>query len=167
MDALFNELNVHSHIIVWTLITFGLLLVILGKFGWPAILKALEEREEGIRNDIDKAHEQLLKAEKMVAENEKLMAEADDKIRGMVEEAQRDAEVVINKARDEAKEEAEQIRARALNDIELAKDAAIGSLREESAHLAVSLAAKILAREITSDDHKALVQSGVEGVNNG
>ena len=157
MDKLIDEIAAGSHIIVWMLITFFLLLVILGKWGWPAILGALEARENGIQNDLDEARNAHEKAQSLLEEHKALMANTDEQIRAIVDEAKRDAQVIKDEIEGKAKEESEKIRERTLRDIELAKDAAIGSLREESVHLATSIASKLVSREITADDHKTLL----------
>lgn len=164
MNDIINQLNTSSHIIVWTLITFFLLLIILGKWGWPAILGALEAREQGIQDDLDEARRQREEAEKLLLEHKKLMTEADDKIRALVDEAKRDADVLRADIESKARAEAEAHRERTLRDIELAKDAAIGSLREESVSLSILMASKILDREVTVADRKALVQEGLKGL---
>ena len=162
MEDLINLPKTSSHIIVWTTITFLLLVIILGKFGWPAILAALKAREEGIQNDLDEARSNREEAAKLLNEHRQLMAETDDKIRAIVDEAKRDALVIKEEIETKAREESDLIRERSLRDIGLAKDAAIGSLREESVHLATTIASKLISREVTATDHKALVDEGLK-----
>jgi F-type H+-transporting ATPase subunit b len=164
MDKLINEIFANNYIIVWTLITFGILLFVLGKFGWPAILAALEARENGIRDDIDTARRQREEAESLLNEHKKLMAEADEKVRALVDEAKRDAQVLQSEMQKKTQEESQVIRERALRDIELAKNAAIGSLREESVNLSVLMASKILSREVKAEDHKQLIDDCLKDV---
>jgi F-type H+-transporting ATPase subunit b len=162
MDKIINDLNTNSHIMVWFFITFVALLIILGKWGWPAIIGALEAREKGIQDDLDEAREGRDEVRQLLEEHKSLMAGTDDKIRAIVDEAKRDAVVIKDEIEAKAKEEAELIRQRSLKDIELAKDAAIGSLREESVHLATNIASKLISREITATDHKALVEESLK-----
>jgi F-type H+-transporting ATPase subunit b len=161
---MFDPLVTEQYVIVWTLITFGIVAVILWKFAWPAILGGLASREGGIQSDLDEARNAREEAAKLLNEHRALMADTDEKIRAIVDEAKRDALVIKDEIEAKAKEEAEKISERSLRDITLAKDAAIGSLREESVHLATTIASKLISREVTADDHKALVDESLKGL---
>ena len=66
----------------WVLIIFGLLLLILWKFAWGPIVKALQSREESIEKAINEAKTARLEVENLKAENEKIITEAKD-LKGM------------------------------------------------------------------------------------
>ena len=79
----------------------------------------------------------------------------------MMEEARRDAEHTRQTILAEAKSGADAERARSLRDIESATDAALETLAERSAQLAVELAGKILKFKLSSDDHARLIQEAL------
>jgi F-type H+-transporting ATPase subunit b len=79
----------------------------------------------------------------------------------LLEEARRDAEHTKQSILAEAKAGAEAERARALHDIESATDAALKTLAERSAELAIDLAGKILQTKLTPDDHQRLIQEAM------
>jgi len=161
---LVDQLHQNSNIIVWTVITFGLAVFILGKFGWPQIIAGLEAREGKIQGDLDSAKQANEDAQKLLKEHKAMMEGTDEKIRAIVDEAKRDALVIKDEIENKAKEESEKIRERSLRDIELAKDAAIGSLREESVHLATTIATKLISREVNAADHKSLVDECLKDI---
>ena len=80
----------------------------------------------------------------------------------MVETARKDAEAVAGKIRVEAEEDAKRQRDRAVADIEAAKNAALRDISEKSADIAVSLAGKIVRREVKSADHAELIRGALD-----
>ena len=62
--------------IFWSTLFFLVLLFILGKFAWPAILTAVKARNESIRNALDAADKAKEEMAKLQADNEKILAEA-------------------------------------------------------------------------------------------
>src|SRR4029077_3011292 len=51
----FTPFSINTGLIFWTLVVFGVLLALLWKLGWPAILKSVEERERRIQQQLDDA----------------------------------------------------------------------------------------------------------------
>lgn len=148
--------------IIWTLIVFILLLVVLGKWVWPVILKALKDREAKLTNDFQEAETARDEALKTLAEYKKQLADA-----------QREAQEIIQKSRDDARKLSEQLkektqqdlslmRQRMENDIEAAKQQAIGQVHEQTAIVATKIASRILHREIQESDQSKLVSSSIE-----
>ncbi len=150
---------------IFTLVIFILLLIILGKYAWKPLLHALKNREDRIRHDIEAAKTERLEAEKLLTEYKQQLAQA-----------QADAQEVIKKSSIEAEHMKEQILAhgqeqakhaidQARQQIEQAKNQAVKELFAKSAELAGELAAKILQREVNSEDHRVLIQQGLDDLN--
>lgn len=156
-----DPLSVDPDLAIWTLVVFVVLLIVLKKFAWGPILQALEGREHGIANHIAEAQRHHQEAKALLAQYEQKLASAANEVRELMEEARRDAEHAKQAILAEAKAGAEAERARAMHDIEGATDAALESLAERSAQLAVELAGKILAFKLTSDDHARLIQEAM------
>ena len=141
---------------------FVLLLAVLWKFAWGPILAGLEKREHAIADDIADAKRQHEEANALVAKYEARLAAAGDEVRGILDEARRNAERAKQSILAEAKQGAEAERLRALHEIESATDGALRSLAERSAQLAVELAGKIVRHNLTPADHARLVDEAVE-----
>ena len=124
-------------------------------------MQALEGREQNIANHIADAERIHQEAKALLAQYEQKLAAAASEVREMMEQARRDAELARQTILAEAKAGAEAERVRALHEIESATDAALESLSERSAQLAVELAGKILKFKLTSDDHARLVQEAL------
>jgi len=147
---------------IWTVLIFGLVLVILGKFAWGPLLSTLQEREAFIRDSLEQAKSDREQAEARLAEYTTKLEEARAEATALVEEGRRDAEVVHGKIEQAAREEAENMLERAKREIEVAKKTAIRELYEQSATLATDVATRVLKREVSAADHERLIAEAIE-----
>ena len=147
-----------------TLIIFGIVVFVLGKYAWPVLLKTLAEREQAIRKALEEARHEREEAARLLEQYRKQLDEARQQATAIVEEGRRDAEVVRRRLHEQAQQEAEQILARARQEIELATEAAKRELFDRVADLAVMIAGRILGRELRPDDHRELVARSVEQI---
>jgi F-type H+-transporting ATPase subunit b len=146
---------------IWTLVVFVILLVVLKRFAWGPIVEALERREENIAEHINQAERSHEQARLLLADYEKKLASAANEVRELLEEARRDAEHTKQEILAEARAGAEAEKARALRDIDTAADAAMESLAQRSAELAIDLAGKIVHAQLSKDDHARLIQEAM------
>ncbi len=156
-----DPLSVDPDLALWTLIVFVVLLIVLGKFAWGPIIAGLEKREETIAKHIADAERMNQEAKVLLAQYEEKLAAAASQVRELMEDARRDAEHTRQTILAEAKTGADAERARSLREIESATDAALETLAERSAQLAVELAGKILKFKLSSDDHARLIQEAL------
>jgi len=96
-----------------------------------------------------------------LADYEKKLAGAANEVRELLEEARRDAEHTKQEILAEARAGAEAEKARAVRDIDTAADAAMESLAQRSAELAIDLAGKIVHAQLSKDDHARLIQEAM------
>jgi F-type H+-transporting ATPase subunit b len=140
-------------LIFWMLVSFLIVLFILGKFAWKPILKALKERETSIEDALrsaDKAREAM---ENLKADNEKLLSEARAERERMLREARDTKDAIINEAKGKATTEANRLLQMAREAINNEKQAAITELKNQVATLSIEIAEKIL-REQLKDTEK-------------
>jgi F-type H+-transporting ATPase subunit b len=140
-----------------TLIVFVLLLFVLGKFAWKPLLKALHDREEHLEHTLEATEHARLEAEKLLAEHRNQMAQAAEQVRALIEKAHKDAEATATDIIRKAQGEAEASRQRAEKEIGNARDQAIVEIWNKAADLAVSVAAKVLNRDLNESDHRRLI----------
>src|SRR5215475_1950133 len=100
--------EIHPGLIIWTMITFIVLLVILRLVAWKPILALLEERERTIRESLEQAKQAKEEAEKLMAQHREMMAKARHEMAAIIEKAQRDAEQVRSDILARAHREAEE-----------------------------------------------------------
>lgn len=142
---------------IYTLIVFGLLLLVLSKFAWPKISEGLKKREALIHGALDEAQSAKGEAEALRAKLQKEHAEAQAQIRTMLDEARRDADALRAQERESGAREAAAERERAKREIESAKDVALDEIYKQAVDLATTLSAKTLSRQISADDHRKLL----------
>jgi len=148
----------------WTLLIFVLVLVVLGKYAWGPILNALQTRESFIREALEKAKRERELAEERLREYEERLAAARAEAAAIVDEGRRDAEVVKRRIEEEAKRQADLMIERAKREIQIATDTASKSLFTLSAKLATEMAARVLGRELSAQDHERLIAEGIDGL---
>lgn len=152
-------LDINPGLILWTIITFILLLAVLGRFAWKPLLQALQSREQEIADSLRKAEEAKKDAERMIAENKIAMDKANAETAKLIAESRAVAEQLKNdivaKANDSAKKMLEQ----AKEEISREKDSAMAQLRNEVADLSISVAEKILDESLDSAKQKKMVDN--------
>lgn len=148
----------------FTVLIFVLLLVVLGKYAWGPLLNGLKNREDRIRNDLQSARTERQEAERLLAEYKtqlaKAQAEAEEMFKKTAAEAERSREKILAQGQEQAKNLVEQAR----QQIDQAKHQALKDLVAQSADLAGDLAAKILGREVNAEDHRVLIQQGLDAL---
>jgi len=148
----------------WTLVIFVIVLVVLGKFAWGPILNTLQTRESFIREALEKAKHDREAAEERLKEYEARLAASRGEATAIVEEGRRDADVVRRRIEATAKEEADKMIERAKREIHIATDTATKELYTLSAKLATQLAARVIGRELTPQDHARLISEAIDGI---
>ena len=150
-----------SDLAIWSLAVFLLLLGLLGKFAWKPIMEGLDKREQGIEHQIAETKAANEEAKRMLVSYERRLSEASDEVRGMLDEARRDAESTKQSIVAEARKAAEDEQARAKHEIGLARDEALASIAQKAGDLAVEVAGKFLREKIGKDDHSKLIRDSV------
>ena len=130
--------------IFWSTLFFLVLLFILGKFAWPAILTAVKARNESIRRALDAANKAREEMAQLQADNEKILAEAKAERDALLKEAKQVKDMLITDAKEKAAEEAKKIVQSAREAIRTEKAAALNEMKEQMTILSVDIAEKIL-----------------------
>lgn len=146
---------------IWSFVVFLGLLALLTKFAWKPIMSGLQKREQGIADLIAQTQRSSDEAKRMLASYERRLAEASEEVRGMLDEARRDADSTKQAIIAEARKAAEEERNRAKHEIQLAKDDALSQIAEKAGHLAVEVAGKFLRDRLGAEDQARLVRESV------
>jgi F-type H+-transporting ATPase subunit b len=152
---------------IWTLVVFLLLLAVLSKFAFPKIAEGLAKREAKIIGAMDEAAKLRADAEETRTRLQKEYAEAQDKIRAMIEDARKSAEAMHAQRQEEAARDASAKRAAAEREIEAAKASALEEIYRRAVDIATSLSAKTIRRQLSPDDHRRLLDEAIAETKNG
>ncbi len=154
----YEVLDWRTDMAFFSAIVFGLLLLVLGVTAWKPIMQGLEKRERGIADNIARAQKSATDATSKLAEYEAKLAGAAAESQRIVADARKDAEAAGQKLIAAAQEEAARARDRAVADIESAKRVALSDLASQSTEVAMSLAQRVVGREVRAEDHQSLIQ---------
>ncbi|MFL2617061.1 MAG: F0F1 ATP synthase subunit B [Flavobacteriaceae bacterium] len=153
MEKLIEEFSIG--LFFWQTIIFVILIFLLKKFAWSPILKAVNDREQGIKDALDSAEAAKKEMQSLQADNEKIMKEARAERDSLLKEARDLKNSMISQAKDEAKSEAQKIIESANEAILNEKNAAVSDIKKQVASLSIEIAEKLL-KEKLSDDNKQM-----------
>ena len=152
-------------LVFWNTVAFLGLLVVLGKFAWKPMLKAISDREKGIEDSLAKADKMKADLTAMQNENETLLAKAREERATLIKEAKEASEKMIAEAKDKAKSEYERIVADAQMAINQQKNAALTEVKNQVGSLVVEVAEKVLRRELTNKaEQETYIKQLADGV---
>jgi F-type H+-transporting ATPase subunit b len=150
-------LDVNPGLIVWTFITFILLLVILKKVAWKPILTALDNREKGIEDSLNRAEKAKEEAQKILDENRASLSKAEEESKKIIDQSRTYADELKEQMLKQSKEQAQKLIDDAAAEIERKKQSAFEELRNQIAEISVNAAEKIMKETIDAEKNKQLV----------
>lgn len=133
----------------WMVISFSVVVFVLGKFAWKPILSMLKEREQSIESALLSAEKAKEEMKNLIFSNEKMKKEALEERDLMISEARKIKETIMEEARDKAKIEYNRIVENAKEAINYEKIAAMTELKNQIANVSIIIAEKILERELS------------------
>jgi F-type H+-transporting ATPase subunit b len=149
-------------LMIWTLITFGLVFVILRKLAFGRIQAVIDERRARIRSALDEADNAREEARKLLEEHRALIGQARNDAEEILAEARR----VADSTRDRVREEAEADRQRRLDEtrrqVEAETRRALEEIRAEVADLTLIAATKVTGKALSDADHKRLIEDAIK-----
>ena len=150
-------IDVDPGVVFWTVITFIILLIILKKFAWKPILTALDQRENAIRESLEKAEKAKEEAQNVLVQNQSSLAKAEEESKKIVEQSRQYAEKLKEQILLDSRDQARKMIDEASNEIERKKDAALDELKTQVAEIAIKAAEKILKENLNEEMQKKIV----------
>jgi F-type H+-transporting ATPase subunit b len=157
-------LNIESGLIFWTVITFIVLLIALSKAAWKPLITALTSREEKIRTDLQEAEAANQEAKRLLEENKRNLAQAEQQAQSIIKEGRTLAEQIKNEIVDKAHQASRQMIEQAKEEIGREKESALMQLRTEVADLAVGAASKIIDANLDPTRQQTIVDEVIKGI---
>jgi len=149
---------------VWTIVTFLLLVFVLAKFAWKPLLKMLQDREDMVRSSLEDAEKAKSELERLNEESEAIMAKARSEAQSILADGKAAAEKVKDDIIAKSKEQANKIREDAGNQIQVEKDKAISEIKKEVVNLTLSVAEKLIKKNLSDADNKSLIEESLKKV---
>ena len=155
-------LEINPGLILWTILTFVIVLLILRFTAWKSLLGALNTREESIRTSLDQAEKARLEAEKALEANRKELARAEEQAQRVITEGRDLGEKLKAEIVEKANASSRAMLAQAKEEIGREKEKALVQLRTEVADLAIGAAGKILDANLDNAKQRALVDTAIK-----
>jgi len=146
---------------LWTLITFGLTLIVLRATAWGPLTSALDTREAGIRHDIEQAEANRIKAEQLLVNYQKQLATAQEEVTKILAEARRDAEHTRQEILGNAEKEVSAMKDRAITEINTVKSQALDELFGHISGTVAQATERVLGRALTPGDQDRLINEAL------
>jgi F-type H+-transporting ATPase subunit b len=162
-----GPLTVEFGLMFWTVLVFLVLLLILKKFAWPALLGAVEAREKALEEQLAEAERNRAEAAQLLAQHEKLLAEGKAAAHSLLAEARTAAEKERALAIEKTRQEQEELLERARRDIIAERERAVAELRREAVDLSLAAASKLIGERLDTDRDRKLVQEYLAHVGTG
>lgn len=140
-----------SGLLFWMTIIFAIVFFVLAKFGFPVITGMVEKRTKRIDDAIGAAREAESKLMGLASQQEKMIEEARAEHDRILKEAAAERDKLIAAAQEQARDEAGKIMEETRERIRQEKEAALRDIRREVAVLSVSIAEKVVRKELSTD----------------
>ena len=153
--------DIEVSLVLWTWVTFVVLLLVLKKYAWGPILQKLDERADQIEKDLETARKLKAEAEALHAEYRERLEKVQKEIEEMREEAAAQGEELRRSLQRQGEEEVQELRERAQKEIELAMKKVRADLRRETIELALQVAEQVAERAFGEADHRRFAEEAL------
>ena len=150
-------LTIEPGLLIWTIITFVILLAVLGKLAWKPLLGALEQRETTIRESLEKAEQARLEAEELMAQNRQILAEANRQANRILAQAQEEGQRLRDSLAEQARQDSLRLREETRLELERERQLAVQDLKRTASDLALAATERLLGTVVSGDDNRRLV----------
>jgi F-type H+-transporting ATPase subunit b len=151
-------------LMIWTLVLFLFTMWVLSKFVFPKIQEALDRRAKTIAESLDTAERQRRESDELLAEYRSRLAEAREQADDIMARARKAAETAEAEATTAGREKREELVAQAKRDIEAETRRSLEQIRGEVADLTVLATEKVTRKSLSGEDQKRLVEEALAEV---
>ena len=158
-------LDINPGLILWTIITFLVVVLILRAVAWKPLLAALNAREEKIRSSLQHAEQAQQEAQRLLEANRRQLALAEEQSQRIIREGRTLGERLKAEIMEKANASSRHMIEQAKEEIKREKESALVQLRGEVADLAIMAAGKILDANLDTAKQRQLVDAAIKDLN--
>lgn len=147
--------------IIVTVVFFTILMVLLKKFAWGPLMGVMDQRAQLIATEIEQAEASRQESAKLLEEQRVLLKEARESAQSIVESAKKQGDTQREELIMAARAEANRMKESATLEIATEKEKAVAAVREEFVSLSILAASKVLGKEISEEDNRALIEETI------
>ena len=156
--------SLQVNLMFWTLVIFIILFLILRRYAFPPIFKAVEDRERALEEAMAAARRDREEAARLLEEHRRQIENARSEAQRYIADGRQTAEKMRADLLEQARREQQEILERARREIESERDRAIAELRREAVDLAIAGASKVVEQNLDSAANRRLVESFLASV---
>lgn len=150
---------------IWYLVIFAILMLLVKHYAWGPVSDMMEKRRQKIIDDLDSAASDRKKAETLANEREAALKDSRQEATKILSDAKENAQKTSSEIVANANTDAASIRKKAEEDAKKAKTEALDAARDQVADISVAIAEKIIAKNLSAEDQKDLVNQFIKGLN--
>lgn len=150
-------LQPETGLLFWMSLAFGIVLIVLCKWGFPVIIRSIEERKEYIDSSLDAAR---IAEEKLqnIEQTSRQMIESAETERGVIlRNAAEERDRIIAEARSRAESESVRIITEAKRNAETERETILANARAEVATIAVAVSERLLRSKLNDTDSQTVL----------
>lgn len=152
-------------LLFWMILSFGIVFVILSKYGFPVIIKAVEQRKEYIGQSLESARQANEQLAGIQVESEQILVRAREQQNEILKQALAEKEQIISEAHKKASADAHLQLEETTRHIREEKERAIREVRTEIADLSIAIAEKVMKEKISrTDEQEKIINALLDNV---
>ncbi len=156
--------QVDPGLFIWTILTFLILVSLLTKFAWRPLLEALDRRQNLIKDSLDKADQARVELGRINNEAAKILESARVEADAIVSKGRLAGERLREELKEQAREESSMLVQNAERQIQLETARALQQIRQETVDLSLSIASKVIGRNLSKDDNERLIEDALKQI---
>ena len=164
MDQYLGFFSVDVWTVIFTWVNMFILFTIVKKLLFKPVMKVLDQRDAEIKKSYDEANQANEKAVNLEKEYSEKMAQARDESGEIIKQAALSAQRREQEIISDAQEKVAIMTKRAEAEIAQERKKAYQEIKNDISDISVAIAGKMVQREITAEDHRALISQFIENV---
>jgi len=161
---LLGDFGINAVAFLSQLISFGVIFLVLWRWGFPVILKILSERQRVIQEGVENAQRAKRELDEATDRAEQLLLEARRQAQETIANATKVAEAEAYRIQEEAHARAEQIAKQEVARIQQEAARARADLIRLAVNLSINAASKVIGKSVDSKDNRRLVEQFVSSI---
>jgi len=152
-------------LLFWSAVSFAILLFLLKRYAFPAITEILDARERVITENLAKAERARQEAERLLAEYQAKLKAAQQEATAMIDQARKQAQQVAEDNQQRVKQDTDRMLATAREEMARERVRVSKELKDQAVELVIAASERILKRSLTDADQKRLVKEAIDQLN--
>ncbi len=167
MGEVLKILNPMSSTIFWSILVFGISIIVLWRFVLRPVNNLISKRQAEIKEKINSAENQKEEASKYLEQQKEKLEEAKKEARRIIEESKSDANKVKEEIEKSARSRSKAMLDNTIEEMKREKERSINDVKNKIVDIAFSVSEKVISKKITEEDHKKIIKESLKELEKG